>query len=186
MLPDGDTLKATPRWQELEAAVARIGPVLLVLDSQVDVFGGNEISRAQARAFIGILRALGVRNKLAVVPLAHPSLSGMASGTGSSGSTHQRNAVRRRLGRGLPPGSEEKEDAEDAGPRRARIRIRPTESLLLTYRLAEYAPPQCESLELHYRGCASRSSLSGEGCGTQYAPQSSISRRRFSSASRRR
>lgn len=97
VLPNGDALQQTPRWQEMEAVVARIRPVLLVLDSRADVFGGNEISRSQTRAFVGMLRGLAVRNKLAVVLLAHPSLSGMASGTGSSGSTHWRNAVRSAL-----------------------------------------------------------------------------------------
>lgn len=92
-----DSLIKTRRWHELEAAVAEIQPTLLVLDSRADVFGGNEISRAQARGFIGMLRALAVRCKLSILILAHPSLSGMSSGSGSSGSTHWRNAVRAAL-----------------------------------------------------------------------------------------
>ena len=92
-----DALAPTARWDELLEAVERIKPVALILDSRADVFGGNEVSRAQARAFIGMLRSLAVGSRLAVILLAHPSLSGMSSGSGSSGSTHWRNAVRSAL-----------------------------------------------------------------------------------------
>jgi RecA-family ATPase len=66
----------------------------LVLDSKADVFGGNEVSRAQARGFVGMLRKLAMRSGAAIVLLGHPSLTGISSGSGSSGSTHWRNAVR--------------------------------------------------------------------------------------------
>lgn len=89
-----DTLSPTSRWTELVEAVAAIKPVVVVLDSRADVFGGNEVSRAQARGFISLLRQLAVRERCAVILLAHPSLTGMASGTGNSGSTHWRNSVR--------------------------------------------------------------------------------------------
>lgn len=89
-----DGLEPTARWSQLRAAVDRIRPVVLVLDSRADVFAGNEISRAQARGFIAMLRGLAVRQGVAVVLLSHPSLAGMSSGSGSSGSTHWRNAVR--------------------------------------------------------------------------------------------
>jgi RecA-family ATPase len=58
------------------------------------VFGGNEISRAQARGFIGMLRQLALKHGIAVILLGHPSLSGISSNSGDSGSTHWRNAVR--------------------------------------------------------------------------------------------
>lgn len=90
----GDSLQPTPRWAQLVEAVERIKPVVLMLDSRADVFGGNEISRAQARGFIAMLRKLAITHRVAVVLLSHPSVAGMASGTGSSGSTHWRNAVR--------------------------------------------------------------------------------------------
>ena len=89
-----DTLVATARWSQLDAAVQRIKPVVVVLDSRADVFGGNEISRAHARGFVGMLRKMALTQNVAVVLLGHPSLAGMSSGSGSSGSTHWRNAVR--------------------------------------------------------------------------------------------
>lgn len=92
-----DALTPTARWQELLDGIERIKPTLVVLDSRADVFGGNEVSRSQARGFIGMLRAIAVKHGIAVVILAHPSVAGMASGSGSSGSTHWRNAVRAAL-----------------------------------------------------------------------------------------
>lgn len=92
-----DRVEPTGRWRELEGFIEKIKPVAIVLDSRADVFGGNEISRSQARGFIGMLRSLAVRRGLTVLMLAHPSLSGMSSGTGSSGSTHWRNSVRAAL-----------------------------------------------------------------------------------------
>lgn len=94
---DGDRLKPTPRWEQLCAEAEAIRPAMIALDSLADVFGGNEISRQQARQFIGMLRGLAIRTGAAIVIIAHPSLSGMSSGSGSSGSTHWHNSVRSRL-----------------------------------------------------------------------------------------
>ena len=69
----------------------------MVLDALADVYGGEENARAQARQFIALLRGLAIKNDLAVVLIAHPSLSGMASGSGTSGSTAWSNSVRARL-----------------------------------------------------------------------------------------
>jgi hypothetical protein len=58
---------------------------------------GNENDRAQARQFIGMLRGLAIRHECAVLLLSHPSVAGIASGGGSSGSTAWNNSVRSRL-----------------------------------------------------------------------------------------
>ena len=70
---------------------------MVFLDTLADVFAGDEIARQLARQFIGQLRGLALDNDLAVVLLAHPSLSGMAAGTGTSGSTGWSHSVRSRL-----------------------------------------------------------------------------------------
>lgn len=101
-----DTIQPTARWGQLVAAIAEYRPRLLVLDSRADVFAGSEISRAQVRSFIGLLRRLAIENDLAVVLLSHPSLAGISSGSGSSGSTHWRNAVRAGLYLKRPEDSE--------------------------------------------------------------------------------
>lgn len=82
---------------ELDRRIAQDRPALVVLDTLADLFPGNENDRAQARQFIGILRGLAIRHDCAVLLLAHPSLSGLNSGSGSSGSTGWNNSVRSRL-----------------------------------------------------------------------------------------
>jgi len=91
------SLKPTPLWKELSATIASLRPKLVVIDPLADVFGGNELSRAQARAFIGMLRSLALEFDLAVALLSHPSLSGIQSGRGTSGNTGWHNSLRSRL-----------------------------------------------------------------------------------------
>lgn len=90
-------LVASPLYRELDERIAAERPALLVLDTLADLFPGNENDRAQARHFIGLLRGLAIRHSCAVVVLAHPSLSGLNSGSGTSGSTGWNNSVRSRL-----------------------------------------------------------------------------------------
>lgn len=98
-LPDrrSDIISPTPLWHSLVATVQQHRPRLVVLDNLADVFAGNEISRPQARQFIGLLRGLAIANDLAVLLLGHPSLTGLSTGTGTSGSTAWSNSVRSRL-----------------------------------------------------------------------------------------
>jgi RecA-family ATPase len=90
-------LVETDFYREVEAVVKEAKPVLLVLDTLADIYGGNEIIRAQARAFVNMLRKIAIKYHLAVVVLAHPSLDGIRSGKGTSGSTGWSNSVRSRL-----------------------------------------------------------------------------------------
>jgi RecA-family ATPase len=53
--------------------------------------------RGQVQQFIAVLRRLAIRYRVAIVLIAHPSLSGMASGSGNSGNTAWNNSVRSRL-----------------------------------------------------------------------------------------
>jgi RecA-family ATPase len=87
---------------------------LIILDTQADVFGGDEIQRNQVRAFIGMLRGLALNNELAVLLLSHPSLTGLNSGTGTSGSTAWNNSLRSRLyfERSLTNGGKEEADPD--------------------------------------------------------------------------
>ena len=93
----GGVLSTTELFAEVESTVEAIRPTLLCIDTLADTFGGDEINRAQARQFIGMLRRLAIKFNMSVVVLAHPSLSGMASGAGTSGNTGWSNSVRSRL-----------------------------------------------------------------------------------------
>lgn len=90
-------LARTPLYDALAHAIAEIRPTAVFLDTLADLHSGEENNRAHARQFIGLLRALAIRHECAVVLLAHPSLSGMASGSGLSGSTAWNGSVRSRL-----------------------------------------------------------------------------------------
>lgn len=90
-------LKPTPLWRRAEALIAAETPRLVVFDPRADLFGGDEVNRLHARQFIAMLRGLARRHRVTVVLLDHPSLSGMSSGRGTSGSTGTRNSVRSML-----------------------------------------------------------------------------------------
>jgi RecA-family ATPase len=90
-------LKPTPLFAEVEAEALRLKPVLIVLDTLADLFGGSEIDRVQTRQFVGILRGLAIRCECAALLLSHPSVAGMQSGSGTSGSTAWNASVRSRL-----------------------------------------------------------------------------------------
>ena len=72
-------------------------PKLIVIDTVADTFGGKENDRAQTRQFITMLRGLAIDTGSAVVISAHPSLTGIRSDSGLSGSTGWHNSVRARM-----------------------------------------------------------------------------------------
>lgn len=93
----GALIEPTPLWAAFEAEAKAWRPELIIVDTLADVFGGEENARAQARQFIGMLRGMALETGAAVLVLGHPSLGGMASGAGTSGSTGWNNSVRSRL-----------------------------------------------------------------------------------------
>lgn len=90
-------LRKTKLFDKLRATVSALRPRLVVLDNLADIFGGNENVKSLARQFVGFLRGLAIEFDCAVLLLAHPSLSGMSSGSGSSGNVAWNNSVRSRL-----------------------------------------------------------------------------------------
>ena len=115
------TLAETALYAELDAAMAEAGPALIVLDTLADLHSGEENSRAHARQFVGMLRRLAIRHGCAVLLLAHPSLTGMATGSGLSGSTAWNASVRARLylGRVTDSGYEGDPDARRLSAKKA-------------------------------------------------------------------
>jgi RecA-family ATPase len=90
-------IEATVLWGTIERVVAEIRPRLVVLDTLADLFAGEENQRTQARQFISLLRGLALKHNTCVMLLGHPSLEGLKSGSGTSGSTGWNNSVRSRL-----------------------------------------------------------------------------------------
>lgn len=111
-------------WQEspffclLANAVVDLGIGLLVIDSMYNFFGGNELSRTDATAFMDCLQKLALEAECAIVVLWHPSASGLESGTGTSGSTAFRNRARQML---YMTGLKEEEAEEDPDGRLLRV-----------------------------------------------------------------
>jgi RecA-family ATPase len=98
-------------FKQVADKVKELKPSLLVIDALADVYGGDENIRGQVRQFIGFLRHLAFEHEVTVLLIAHPSLSGMASGSGTSGSTGWNNSVRGRLY--LEPATADKGDEPD-------------------------------------------------------------------------
>lgn len=91
------SMQPTSNMERLIEKLSDFRPGFLVLDTAADLYGGDEIKRLQVRQFIGMLRKLAIKFDCAVMLLAHPSVQGMQTGTGSSGSTAWNNSVRSRL-----------------------------------------------------------------------------------------
>lgn len=94
---DRGIIRPTPTFAALEEFVLDVKPVAVTIDTTADVFGGSEIDRREVRQFIGLLRGLSLKANTTILTLSHPSLSGMSSGSGTSGSTGWSNNVRSRL-----------------------------------------------------------------------------------------
>jgi RecA-family ATPase len=90
-------IEPTKLFSKLQEAACDIRPQLIVLDNSADVFGGSENDRAQVRQFIGILRGLAIAANAGILLTSHPSLTGLSTGSGLSGSTAWHASVRSRL-----------------------------------------------------------------------------------------
>ena len=93
---DKGRIKPTALFQEIEQIAREHRAGCIILDAVADFFGGNENERAEVRAFIGMLRGLAMRVDAAIILIAHPSVDGIRTGRGYSGSTHWNNGVRSR------------------------------------------------------------------------------------------
>lgn len=107
--------RTTALFDAIREQALDLGVELLFLDTLADVFSGNEIDRNQPRAFIRVLRRLAIEMQGCVVLTQHPSLAGMASGSGLSGSTGWNNSVRSRLYLTAP------KSKDDDGPGNERV-----------------------------------------------------------------
>jgi RecA-family ATPase len=83
--------------EQVSSACHDFKPALLVLDTAADLYPDNENDRSKVRWFIASLARIASQHGCAVLLLAHPSQSGLASGQGTGGSTAWNNTVRSRL-----------------------------------------------------------------------------------------
>jgi RecA-family ATPase len=88
----------TPLFRSIEAAVAAIEPVLIIVDNVAATFTGNQNDRVMVRSYVNLWRTIARQaSHPAVLLLDHPSLSGLTNGSGRGGNMDWRNAVRSAL-----------------------------------------------------------------------------------------
>ena len=87
-------VEVTSLYRQLYQAAGDIKPKNISIDTLSRAFAGNEIDRVQVYAFAMHMQALAMVAGGSVTILSHPSLSGIASGTGISGSTAWHGAFR--------------------------------------------------------------------------------------------
>ena len=90
-------IKPTPLFKGPYDKACSVKPQIVIVDTAADIFAGNENDRAQVRQFIGLLRGLAIDANCGVLMVSHPSLTGINSGSGTSGTTGWHNSVRSRL-----------------------------------------------------------------------------------------
>jgi RecA-family ATPase len=87
-------VETTALYQQLLGAAGDIKPKNISIDTLSRAFAGNEIDRVQVYGFANHMQALAMAAGGSVTVLSHPSLSGIASGSGISGSTAWHGAFR--------------------------------------------------------------------------------------------
>jgi RecA-family ATPase len=87
-------VEVTQLYRQLYERAGDIKPKNISIDTLSRAFAGSEIDRVQVYAFAMHMQALAMVAGGSVTVLSHPSLSGMASGSGISGSTAWHGAFR--------------------------------------------------------------------------------------------
>jgi RecA-family ATPase len=103
-------MQPTPLFRSIEAAIATIAPVAVMVDNVAATFTGNQNDRTMVRSYVNLWRTIARQaSHPAIVLLDHPSLSGLTNGSGRGGNMDWRNAVRSALYLRTP---EDKDEAE--------------------------------------------------------------------------
>jgi RecA-family ATPase len=90
-------IEATPLFAWMLEQVKAVKPKLAIIEAVVDVLDGDDFKRRAVRSFLKQLRQLTIAGEGAVLLIGHPSVAGITTGSGLSGSTDWHNAVRARM-----------------------------------------------------------------------------------------
>jgi RecA-family ATPase len=93
----GGIVQPTPLYKSLLERAGDLKPKMIGIASSANIFAGNEIVRPEVQQFVGLLTKMAIAANGAVNLIAHPSLTGINTDTGLSGSTQWHNAVRSRM-----------------------------------------------------------------------------------------
>jgi RecA-family ATPase len=106
-------VEVTALYRQLYEAAGDFKPKNISIDTLSRAFSGNEIDRVQVYAFAMHMQALAMVAGGSVTVLSHPSLQGITSGTGISGSTAWHGAFRfRQYLKGVKPEAGEQPDGD--------------------------------------------------------------------------
>lgn len=129
LFPRGKPAVALPLLAEIEERARETGARLIVLDNAAQVFGGDEIIRAEVTVFLNALNGLARRLNAAVLLLGHPP----KNGSEYSGSTAWHSVVRGMWTLSKPLESDEDKDEDQS-----------TRPLILRRHKANYSPADVE------------------------------------------
>ena len=90
-------IEPTPLYKALLEEAGDVKPKMIGISSSANVFAGSENDRSQVQQFVGMLTRIAIVANGAVNLISHPSLTGINSDTGLSGTTQWHNAVRARF-----------------------------------------------------------------------------------------
>jgi RecA-family ATPase len=109
--PRSGRVETTALYNQIYEAAGDIKPKNISIDTLSRAFAGNEIDRTQVYGFANHMQALAMVASGSVTVLSHPSLAGINSGSGISGSTAWHGAFRfRQYLKGVKPADGEQPD----------------------------------------------------------------------------
>jgi len=106
-------LEPTPLYNAFLEEAGDVKPKMIGFSSSANVFAGSENDRSQVQQFVGMLTRIAMVANGAVNLISHPSLTGINTDSGLSGTTQWHNAVRARFYmRGVNPEPGEQPDSD--------------------------------------------------------------------------
>src|SRR6516165_10496540 len=135
-------VEPTSRYAQLLQAAGDIKPKMIGIASSANVFAGSENDRTQTQQFVNLLNRVAMVAHGSVVLISHPSLIGINTESGLSGSTQWHNSVRARFYLRTPKPTSD--DAPDTNLRQIEFKKsnygRIAESIGLEYRNGLFLP----------------------------------------------
>jgi hypothetical protein len=90
-------VETTILYEQILEMVGDLKPVRITIASSANIFAGNELDRTQVQQLVTHLTRLATIASGSLVLVSHPSLTGIKTDSGLSGSTQWHNAVRARV-----------------------------------------------------------------------------------------
>ena len=136
-------VETTPLYRQIYQAAGDLKPINISLDPLARIFAGNEMDRTQAYGVNGHAQALALASGGSVTLLTHPSLQGIRSGSGYSGSTAWHDAFRFRQYLRAAQDDDDDEPVDPANDNGLRE---------LTFMKNQYGPPAVKLTLRYQRG----------------------------------